>query len=73
MEGTEKRMKARPIHYMGLYGETILNLDESYIKQIRDSIELMRRGELDGRIISNVNFFYRLLISLTTYMNFVVN
>ena len=42
MKGAEKRMKAKPIHYMGLYGETILNLDDSYIKQIRDSIELLR-------------------------------
>jgi uncharacterized protein (TIGR02466 family) len=56
MEGTENRMKARPIHYMGLYGETILNLDESYIKQVRDSIELLRRGDVEGRMVSNVNF-----------------
>ena len=45
-----KPIKAYASH---IYGESFLNLNDGYISQLKATIELMRRGNINGRAISN--------------------
>jgi uncharacterized protein (TIGR02466 family) len=48
-----KPIKAYASH---IYGESFLNLNDGYISQLKATIELMRRGNINGRAISNREF-----------------
>lgn len=39
-----------------VYGKSFLGLDNNYLKQLETSIELMRRGDVNGKAYSNTSF-----------------
>tara|TARA_R100001143_G_scaffold12530_1_gene13714 strand:+ start:1213 stop:1791 length:579 start_codon:yes stop_codon:yes gene_type:complete len=49
-------MKAKEIFPTHLYGESFIDFDSNYIEKLLASIELLRRGDINGRAISNYNF-----------------
>ena len=49
-------MKPKEILSQHLYGETYLGFDKNYLNKIESSIELFRRGNVNGRVVSNNSF-----------------
>ena len=49
-------MKPTEIFSSHIYGESFLGLNVNYLNQLKASIELMRRGNIEGRMVSNVEF-----------------
>ena len=49
-------MKAEQLLSTHVFGETYIDLEKAYIEQLIASIELLRRGDVDGRAISNLSF-----------------
>jgi len=48
--------KVKQIFPNHIYGEDYLGLDENYLTQLKSSIELVRRGNIDGKSYSNSEF-----------------
>ena len=48
-----KPIKAYASH---IYGESFLDFNDNYISQLKATIELMRRGDVNGRAVSNQQF-----------------
>ena len=46
-------MKPKEIFMSHIYAESYLNFTEEYLSQLKASIELMRRGNIDGNAVSN--------------------
>ena len=49
-------MKVNYINPQNIFGETFLDFDDNYLKQLIASIELIRRGNINGRAFSNLEF-----------------
>jgi|TARA_R110002020_G_scaffold183173_1_gene379164 uncharacterized protein (TIGR02466 family) len=49
-------MKPKEIFMSHIYAESYLNFTEEYLSQLKASIELMRRGNVDGNTVSNSEF-----------------
>ena len=49
-------MKPNAIFMSHIYAESYLNFTEEYLSQLKASIELMRRGNIDGNAVSNSEF-----------------
>ena len=49
-------MKAEPLLSTHVFGETYIDFEKAYIEQLIASIELLRRGNVNGRAFSNFSF-----------------
>jgi len=49
-------MKAEQILSAHVFGESYIDFEKAYIEQLIASIELLRRGDVNGRAISNLSF-----------------
>ena len=49
-------MKPKAVSMSHVYGESNLGLHENYLTQLKASIELLRRGNINGKVNSNWDF-----------------
>tara|TARA_R100001591_G_scaffold93043_1_gene98891 strand:+ start:225 stop:797 length:573 start_codon:yes stop_codon:yes gene_type:complete len=49
-------MKVKEIFPQNIYGDCFLNLEDNYINKLVASIELLRRGDIEGETFSNNSF-----------------
>ena len=49
-------MVTQDIFYQHIFSKCFLDFDKSYLNQLQASIELIRRGDINGRAISNLEF-----------------
>ena len=49
-------MKPKEIFMSHIYAESYLNFTEEYLSQLKASIELMRKGNVNGNTVSNSEF-----------------
>jgi len=49
-------MQPKEVSVSHVYAESYLDLNENYLAQLKASIELMRKGNIDGKAISNFEF-----------------
>ena len=49
-------MKPKEIFASHVYTDSSLDLDQNYLTQLKASIELMRRGDINGNTASNWDF-----------------
>jgi len=49
-------MQPKEVSVSHVYAESYLDLNENYLAQLKASIELMRRGNINGEAVSNFEF-----------------